>query len=201
MSDDIMINIRTLTSIPKQDLLDLDISSFENYLLAEGWKHSHDVKDTARLFINEAVTPSIELPLRRDLVDYLMRICEGLRILADFEKRPVKEIMKDIQKIDADAFNKFSNILPLRFERYLLKNEWHRIADTPDYKYSIFINNHYEKFLPDHIEILILLPKQKEDTYNCKSCLRKAAITLSNIEQKDPCTLFSDISNTILEGE
>jgi hypothetical protein len=92
------------------------------YLRAKGWRQEADLGGKGSLWLLQAdgAEFDVTLPARRELGDYVLRIAEVLRAVADAEGRSQADVMRDVQTTTADLIrvrapsrNAESGTLPL----------------------------------------------------------------------------------------
>jgi hypothetical protein len=75
------------------------------YLRAKGWHQEADLSGKGSLWLLQSLSGAefdVTLPAKRELGDYVLRIAEVLRTLADAEGRSQLEVLRDIQTTTAD---------------------------------------------------------------------------------------------------
>ena len=74
------------------------------YLRAKGWRQETDLDGKGSLWLLQADGSEFDvtLPARRELGDYVLRMAEVLRAVADAEGRSQTDVMRDVQTTTAD---------------------------------------------------------------------------------------------------
>jgi hypothetical protein len=75
------------------------------YLRAKGWRQEADLAGKGSLWLlqpTDGLEFDVTLPARRELGDYVLRMAEVLRTLADAEGRSQLDVLRDVQSTQAD---------------------------------------------------------------------------------------------------
>jgi hypothetical protein len=76
------------------------------YLRAKGWRQEADLSGKGSLWLLDGTDGTefdVTLPARRELGDYVLRMVEVLRTLADVEGRSQLDVLRDVQTATADV--------------------------------------------------------------------------------------------------
>jgi hypothetical protein len=93
-----------LRTLPEALVADVDPLRLQQYLRATGWVHNPRVSGKTTLYQRPEAPrrEQVLLPLSRDLADFTPRLAEAVAYLAQWEKRPALELLRELLLPEAD---------------------------------------------------------------------------------------------------
>jgi hypothetical protein len=93
------------SKLPRDQVESLRTRDVQLYLVSRGWVTDEaESSPVASIYRDPAVADAeVELPLRRDLGDYTLRMADLVQTLAIIEKRPLLEILNDLSGPPSDV--------------------------------------------------------------------------------------------------